>query len=220
MNELNIGLIAEGPTDIRFLESVIRRTYENVISEHNISIIITLYPLNRNNYKSIKFVDIVKESSKDGFDRFGVQILCVHTDADSKDASQAYKNKINPSIIAISKLGEEFCKNIVAVVPIQMSEAWMLADFELLKKEIGTTKSNEELKLKKKPEEYTDPKIIIEESIRISRADSPKRRRKDLKISDLYRPLGAKISLNKLERLESYIDFKRNVIESLKKLAL
>ena len=79
-----------------------------------------------------------------------------------------------------------------------MIESWMLADKELLKKEIGTVKTDFDLGISKRPEEYKNPKKIIEDAIRIAGLDITKRRRKDLLVRDLYSIIGQKISLNKL----------------------
>ena len=99
-----------------------------------------------------------------------------------------------------------------------MTEAWMLADKELLKSELGTLKNDEELGINKKPETFADPKKVIEESIQIVRQEVSKRRRYQLKIDDLYQPLGQKINLQKLDTLSSYSKFKEAVRETFRKL--
>ncbi|MBU4487396.1 MAG: DUF4276 family protein [Candidatus Delongbacteria bacterium] len=211
MIEINIGLIAEGPTDNRFLESVVKRTFDTISCECTGAMIVNLYVLKRKDYKTDKFVKLVNEASKDGFEKYGIKILCVHTDADFKDDSVAISKKIIPSIKSINKLGDEYCKNLVAIVPVQMTEAWMLADKDLLKREIGTEKPDSELKIQKTPEEYSDPKAVIESAIRIARAQLTQRKRKDLKINELYQPIGHKIPLEKLDALDSYQKFKNEI---------
>jgi len=93
----------------------------------------------------------------------------------------------------------------------------MLADIELIKEEIGTSKSNEILKITSKPEEISDPKFKIDEIVRISFEDLHKRRRR-IELNELYQPIGAKIDLNKLQQIPSYLKFKKGVEEAFKKL--
>ena len=113
---------------------------------------------------------------------------------------------------------EHLCKNLIAIVPVQMTESWMLSDKELLKSEIGTDKSDEELGIDKAPELYKDPKQVIMAAIVMARRNMPKRRRKDLKIRELYSPLGQKVVMKALEKLGSYQKFKQAIIEAFKKL--
>jgi hypothetical protein len=99
----------------------------------------------------------------------------------------------------------------VAIVPVQEIEAWLLADKELLKQEIGTQKNNSDLGISKLPESITKPKETIENAIRIARSDLTQKRRNHLTISDLYLPIGQSVDIQKLEMLPSFVDFKNNV---------
>jgi hypothetical protein len=104
---------------------------------------------------------------------------------------------------------EALCKNLVAIVPVQMTEAWMLADKNAFKEELGTPKNNQELGLMfplKQVEKIANPKLKIKEMIRIAFKDLPTRRRR-VQISSLYSPLGQKVSLDILEQLPSYLRF-------------
>ena len=94
----------------------------------------------------------------------------------------------------------------------------MLADKELLKKEIGTKKSDKELDIYKKPESYSDPKTIIENAIRIALQERTKRHRKELTIADLYLSMGQSIPIDKLKSIPSYIRFQDNVRNAFRKL--
>ena len=95
----------------------------------------------------------------------GMDILCVHTDADSKDTKRAYAEKINPAKEFLSDKKGEICKSLIPIVPVRMVEAWMLADKELLKEEMGTRMSDEELGINRMPELYLDPKATIIQAI-------------------------------------------------------
>lgn len=197
-----IGFTTEGKTDIRFFESVIQRTFEDVAFECTGQI--EVLPVQHIENLTGPFTEMVIQCARQA-EGVGVMVLCVHTDADAPNDKKAFSEKIHPAFLAVENLGEEpVCKNLVAIVPVQMTEAWMLSDKALLKKEIGTDKSVAELGIEKRPEAYTDPKQVIDDAIRIARLHLSKRRRHKLTIAELYLPMGQKVSLNKLERLGSY----------------
>ena len=143
-------------------------------------------------------------------------ILCVHTDADSPTDNCVMKNKIEPLLQKIQSC-DEACK-IVPVIPVQMSEAWMLADTILLKKELRTKISDDELGINKPPETIANPKQAIEEAIRITRKGISKRKRNQFGIGELYETIGAKISLDSLRQLSSFRKFEDNVRNAFREL--
>ena len=213
--QLIIGLHAEGVTDKRFLESVIKRTFEEVAFECTGDIEILDIQIIEVAKKS--FIEDACNAARDSYEKYGVMVLCIHTDTDKPSDKVAFQNRILPAFKAIQKLEEEACKNLVAVVPIQMIESWMLADKDLLKEELGTNKSDKQLGIEKKPESLTDPKKAISEAIKIAFEDKP-RRRKRPEIGEFYRPLGQKIKLEALEKIPSYCKFKKEVRQAFKTL--
>jgi len=207
--QIIIGLTTEGSTDVRFLESVIQRSFEYVAFECRGQI--EVLPVQYIEKETGEFVESAIKSARKA-DEQGIMVLCVHADADDRTDSNTFNFKINPTVTAIQNLLEEsVCKNLVAIVPVQMTEAWMMSDKELLKAEIGTDKSDIELGIDRLPEVYDDPKQAIETAIRIGRQNFPRRRRHKLTISELYAPIGQKIALNTLEDLPSYQKFKEAV---------
>lgn len=220
MQQLIIGVITEGTTDWRFLENIIRRTFYEISYEcKQIPDIYDIHFIESLEQKS--FVNKVLEASKKGHYEFGITILCVQADADKTTLKNTYQYKINPAKEALKQQNEiEYCKIMVAIVPIQETESWMLADTELLKRQIGTTKTDTELGIHRTTEQTAKPKEVIQEAIRIARKDIAKHRRNDLTISELYQSIGEAIDLEKLESFESYQDFKSNVREAYKELGL
>lgn len=219
-NYLLIGLYTEGDTDIRFLESVVRRTYEAVAFDGRGDIDIDVCCLNIDKQK-LGFVEQVKKALKEGTDTYGIRILCIHTDADSGTDDVVFRNKIEPTIAALDECRDQnVCKICSFAIPVQEMEAWMLADKSLLKKQIGTELSDAELGINRNPEEITHPKEVIEEAIRIARRELRPRLRGRLSISELYLPIGQGMSLEKLETIPSYLKFKNSVIDSLRVMGL
>lgn len=218
-NFILAGLYTEGNTDIRFLSSVVERTLFEA-AYYCTGDIETKLEIIEFSKIGLGFNEQVLQVSKRGFEKYGILLLFIHTDADDINDDLAFESKINPALeLLMSKSNDEFCKNLVAIVPIQMTESWMIADRELLKDEIGIYKSNEELGIHLNPELINDPKSLIESIIRLSKEDLTKRRRnKGLVISDLYQIIGQKIELSELEKIASYSKFKSSLIEKLKEL--
>jgi len=213
-----VGLFCEGPTDPRFLESVAKRTLNNVVFECDGDFEIELVPIEINK-TGLSFVEQVLSASQAGVSEHGIMILCVHTDADQDSNVRALTSKINPAQEALLTRCElEYCHVLTPIVPVQMVESWMLADKELLKREIGTNKGDNELGIQRNPEEMADPKAVIQGAIRIARMDFPKRRRRDLEINDIYLPIGQKLELERLRTLPSYVDFENAIRDSLRRL--
>ncbi len=214
-HQIIIAFATEGSTDKRFLESVIKRTFEDVAIDclQELEIFDPIH--------IEKVIGRIEEKALDyalqALDN-GASILCIHVDADDRTDEKAFNERIDPAFEKIRNTETELCKNLVAIVPVQMTEAWMLADKELLKRQLGTNKNDEELGINKNPEDFSDPKEIIESAIREAKNQRTKRQRCELTIGELYQPIGEKIQLNKLDILPSYQKFKEAVRNSFKKL--
>jgi hypothetical protein len=221
--QLFIGLTAEGDTDLRFLKGVVSRTFESIAFDSKQDIEIEVFELSQSESlpKRSGFVDCVLDASAKGFREFGMTVLCIHTDADSRDDEKAFADRIHPAIAELNRRSDDtFCKTAVPLVPVQMTEAWMLADTGLLKQEIGTTLSDVALSINRLPESIANPKKEIEKAIVTARKGMTKRRRHSLTIGELYQPMGQKISLTALETLPSFRKFKANVREAFVQLNL
>ncbi len=211
-----IGFTTEGTTDVRFLESIIQRSFEDVAFECEGQI--EVLPVQYIEKQSGDFLGAVKRYAQQAVER-GIMVLCIHRDADDTTDTNTFTHKINPAFaVAYNTEGNHLCKTLVAIVPVAMTEAWMLSDTQLLKSEIGTDKSDAELGIDRFPELYSNPKECIQNAIRIGRQELTKRRRRNLTISELYLPLGQQISLTKLNDLPSYRKFREAVRRAFKEL--
>lgn len=218
-NFILAGLFTEGNTDIRFLSSVVERTLQDVAFDctGNIETKLEIINIQKGN---LGFNDQVLEASRVGFDKFGIILLFVHTDSDNLNDELVFNSKIIPANeMLLIQDGNLYCKEMVAIVPVQMTESWMIADKQLLKNEIGVDKTDAELGIHLNPELINDPKSQIESIIRLSKEDQTKRKRsKGLNISELYQIIGQKIELNELQKVPSYLKFKNSLIHKLKEL--
>ena len=214
--QIIVGLITEGPTDTRFLESIVRRTFEDIAFECSQDIDIFVHTL-KTSKVGLSFVDYTKKASNEGVKSLGIMALAVHTDADRDTYNERINNKITPAQTALNEMNDDYCKLLTPVIPVKMIEAWMLADKELLKSEIGTSKSDNDLGINRDPETIADPKSVIEEAIRIATEHLPRRRQK-LSISELYAIIGDTVSITELAKLDSYRKFQdavRNTYRTL-----
>jgi hypothetical protein len=201
------------------LESVVKTTLENLAIECS-GYIETELEIIKIEKTGLSFKQQVLKAAEKAKNDFEILILFIHTDSDNRDDSIIFSTKIIPSKELIDEQEDEkVCKKIVAIVPIQMTESWMLADKELLKNEIGIEGSDLELGIHKNPEEIANPKAVIENIIRLSKEKQVKRKRnKGLTISDLYQIIGQKTDVSQLEKLPSYMKFKNSLIDKLKEL--
>lgn len=220
MRQVFIGIITEGTTDARFLEKIVERTFYNVALDcyNDVEPVIQTIKVDKSD---VIFSNYVVRASQQGVKDFGMMILCVHCDADARDMENVMNNKITPATGALNNENiTTTCQILVPVIPIQMIEAWMLADKQLLKEEIGTDLTDNELGINKYPELITDPKEVIKDAIRIARQTITKRRRHDLTISDLYAPIGQKVSIESLRTLSSFQHFQEGVRSAYRQLHL
>ena len=217
-NFILAGLFTEGTTDNRFLSSVVERTLEEVAYDctGDIETKVEIIAIKKT---GLNFNEQVLEASRYAFEKFGITLLFVHTDSDLPSDELIFQTKIIPAQKTLLEQDNNYCKNMIAIVPIQMSESWMIADKQLLKDEIGIEKTDAELGIHLNPESITNPKSLIENIIRLSKEDLSKRRRnKGLNISDLYQIIGQKIEISELDKLSSYMKFKTSLINKLREL--
>ena len=214
--QIIIGLFGEGRTDARLLESIIKRSFENISLECNKELEIS--NVCHIEVKKNNFVDDVLSAAREGVIQYGIMILCVHADADKPTDDWVMKTKIKPLLEKIQTCNDNACKLIVPVIPVRMSEAWMLADTILFKKELRTKINDDELGINKHPESIADPKRVIEDAIRVARKDVPKRKWNQFGIGELYESIGDNISLESLRQLTSFRKFEDHVRNAFKEL--
>ena len=217
MNTLVISLLPEGATDIRFLSNIIIRTAFDILIEKadgqvDVSDLIILNKSKKYG-RDYQILQAAKES-------YGYHILIVHSDADENSDKEAFENRIYPGFSLVEDEVGKICKNLVPIVPIRMTEAWMIADKNTLKEEIGTDKDELQLELNfpiKNVEAIAEPKEKIKKAIQLACLENPSRLAR-INIADLYLPLGQKVDLSILNHLGSYRKFKKYLTEALKKI--
>lgn len=208
--QLYIGFTVEGSTDTRFLTQVIQNVFEDIAFECRTDVVIE--DVRHVHVHKTEFTETMLNASKQAAE-CGITVLCIHADSDARDIENVMEFKFVPFVEALNPLSaDDYCKAIVPVIPIQMTEAWMMADKELLKTKIAAQgKRDTDLGLERAPEAYADPKQAIIDAIRVAQAGKTKRRRNELTINDLYDEMGQSIPLQRLRELSSFQHFEENV---------
>lgn len=219
MQQLFISLIAEGTTDIRFLKNVIFKSIQDLSWQCNNQI--EIFDITEITAEGDSFVDKMIAATKHAY-QSGTSILCIHADSDARTVNEVMQYKFEPFLSALEGLPNEgYCKFIIPTIPIQMIESWMLADKLLLKQLINAKHlSDAVLEIEKAPEDYSDPKSTIENAIRKSMENEPRKKRNQIHIADLYEIVGNKLTLEKLRTIPSFIKFEEYVISAFKEMGL
>jgi len=216
--QLYVGFTVEGTTDTRFLMQVIQNVFEETALDCRSDVVI----------EDVRLVDVTKTdfietmltASRQALKEYGMSVLCIHADSDARSIANVMEFKFTPFAEELNQLADnDYCKAIVPVIPIQMTEAWMMADKELLKTKIAAQGRRDiDLGLERSPEAYADPKQAIVDAIRIAQAEKTKRRRNELTINDLYDEMGQSIPLQRLRELPSFQHFEENVRNAFRSL--
>lgn len=221
MRVLVLGLLVEGSTDNDFLPPVIRRTTERILAQYNQS---GMYEA------SVIVVQLTTNQKKDradsilhaAYEAYGYHALIVHSDADDLKPDKAMFERIEPGFKLVRETTEKVCKELVAIIPVQAIEAWILADYESLLDEIGTDLNARELGIPesaKHVQKISKPKRRLEQAVLKAYA-SRTRRKREIDIRFLYQPIGEEINLNRLQQVPSYMKFVEDLTETLVNLNL
>ncbi|GAB4414435.1 MAG: hypothetical protein OHK0039_22270 [Bacteroidia bacterium] len=129
--QLLIGLTTEGPTDARFLTEIIEKTFTAAAFACRTDVVIEgVFPLHP---AKAPFTEMMTAAAHRAH-MLGINVLCIHADADSATADHVLQHKFAPLLAHMASLPEDsYCKHLVPLIPVQMSEAWMLADTALLR---------------------------------------------------------------------------------------
>lgn len=192
---ITIAYFVEGSTDERFLSPIIQRTFYHLVAEaaFDIDVATPIY-LDKSTEECVKeYVEEVK----------GYSAVCIHVDGDKDSYEKAYDYKYEKlaHILTSNK------SNVVPLIPIRETEAWMLADKELLFRQLQVEAKKVDFNLTNDPEKVADPKKHLKELIRAVQQTMPKKVRKVVGIEKLYTPLGNQLPIEKLQQLPSYQAF-------------
>lgn len=221
MKNLTLALYSEGVTDQHFLPDVIRRTSRQILDQYG-QISLNVQPIDVIAFSKVglKQDECILQAARGAID---YHILIVHADADYRTDEKALRERFKPGYELVQNQ-ENVCKHLVPIIPIQMTEAWMLVDHMALQATIGTTMTAQELGVPAKAklvEADSNPKQTLHLILQKAYAHRPKRQRHNqASVSTLYSLLGRQISLERLQHVPSYRKFENDLTTTLKKLTL
>lgn len=206
MNTLVSALYAEGRSDERFLPPLLQRTLAALLNQHAERAVDVLDPLIVRPVKQPTHEECILAAAQQAA---GCHLLFVHADADERTSDRAYVERIEPGLSMVQSAGADgiaVCRHIVPVVPVQMVEAWLLADAEALYDVVGVadiTVSHLIPAAAHEIEGLSNPKARLLEIVRQAQAQRPRRRR-SVALGEYYEPLANRIELHALRRLSAY----------------
>lgn len=211
--KIYLAFSGEGSTDRQFFPMITERLIEEYYLGKGISVELSwsFYKKVGSSFDSI--IDVC-EKTKDQ------NLVIIHRDSDNATWNVAYANHFEEAKQHMMNINnDQFNENLLPLIPVTETEAWLLVDKRLLKSSIGTDLSDQDLGLTYKQsriESIADPKRTIENAIKTYHYSLSKKQRKyAVQIYDLYDILASDMNLSQLEALDSYQRFKSSLIDIL-----
>jgi len=175
---LGLALYAEGETDHRFLDVLIRRSVEELLSRRGLSV--TIGEMQRLTVPR----GVSRRDERIVGGARGIQgafhLLFIHADGGG-DREGAIADRVEPGRQAVEDELGTSSRRALGVVPVRETEAWALADGEAIRAVLSTSKSDAELGLparRAEVETLDDPKATLEHAVRLARGGRSRRRRR------------------------------------------
>ena len=206
MRQLALALYAEGRTDERFLPVIIQRTADRILRQYAIAPVDVLEPLSLKaepelDNRAERILAVARQA-------YGYHALIIHADADAPTEVDALQYRYEPGRQLVETSEDDVCDDLLPIIPIRMTEAWMIADFEAFQDVVGTVLSADDLGFPNSPhqvEAIQDPKH--EMSIAIDQIFSGRRRRRRVRLGQYYEPLARHVRLDELEKVPAFQQF-------------
>ena len=210
MIDIVSALYPEGPNDENFFGALLLRIIDREANRmDDLPLITAVQPeIVRVEDKSDRPNAILTAAKKTK----GRHLLFVHSDADNETDKRAREERIKPGLALIAQYREKARDGTdlpipVPLIPIQATEAWVLADAEMLANELEIDVQDVNDVIEGKPERIARPKNPLNE-IRDKAEDK-------IGDQDFFQILGQSVRLEKLEVLASYRQFKKDLRSAL-----
>jgi len=207
-SSLVFGLYCEGASDYRFLAPILNRTLQQLIPQVELYLVL----LDTINHSGQSQDENIKRAAHDGH---GFHLVVIHLDADAPDEKGALNNRFEPGRLVAQATPRFYNANLVPIIPVRNTNAWMLVDFAAFRDVVGTDKDADVLGFPKRAvevEKIFDPKHVFSEALKNAR---PPRRRHQLKPVDVFTLLAQKIDMRRLTEVPSYLIFHKRLTDLL-----
>ena len=214
MKQLSLALYLEGPTDERFLPVIIQRAANRVLSQRALAVVeviepLVLRPSSKVQGNAERIFSVARQAR-------GYDILIVHRDADARTPDRALERYFKPGLKLVQTSKEDVCRELIPIIPIRMTEAWMMADVEAFRDVAGTDLSAEQLGFPLRPrqvESIRDPKHEL--NMALDQIFARRRRRKRVRLGQYYGPLARRIRLDELDNVPAFRQFTKDLVNLL-----
>lgn len=210
MTTLVSALYTEGPTDEKFLPIIIQRTIQQILIKRGRMTVDILEPILLRRLVDHKSYGTQAERIlRAARLAAGYHTLIIHADADHASSQKALTERIQPGLELVQQSQDRVCGQVLPLIPIRMTEAWMLADPATLQDVIGTNVLPQTLGLPERAEQVQsipNPKQTLNQAIQNALAHQSRRRRR-LQPGALYEPLARQLSLERLNQVPAYQQF-------------
>lgn len=204
MRQIILGIFAEEPIDYRFFSILLERylTHFCHINEIEADILPAILVQNDDSLPS-RFIVKMKHIEQVNVGAKGLPYIFVHNDADARTLDQVLNHKWRPWL--------DECKDEsiwLAVIPIKLTEAWMMVDIEALRSTfIIDEKDVQQVIGTGSAESIDEPKAKLKELVR---------RGKQKRIANFEENLAKRIRIELLEQLLSFRFLKNQIQEWVK----
>lgn len=206
MSVLIFGFYGEGGADYAFIRRIVERTIIGMIPHVDV-FSMAIEGVNAGTQPE-RILEIGERAS-------GYNFVVFHLDADAPTTQLAYEQRFMPGYEQLQHVQEDTVnRHVVPVIPVRMSEAWMLVDFEAFQHVVGTKKSGSDLGFPPRShqvEAIGNPKGVFEEALRNARPG----RRRTIAPDEIYTPLADQLRLERLRSVPAYQEFQSNLEEIL-----
>jgi hypothetical protein len=219
MRQLVLALYAEGRTDERFLPVIIQRVASRILNQRALTLVEVIEPnvLKPDPEVSGNAERVLSVAQKAA----GYDALIIHRDADARTADNARVIYFEPGLQMVQNSQENACRELLPIIPIRMTEAWMMADVEAFLAVVGTSLNAAELGFPSQPrqvETILDPKHEL--NLILGQVFTRRRRRKRANLGQYYEPLARYIELEKLDGVPAFHQFTGDLTNLLHSLRL
>ena len=218
MRHLSAALYCEGTTDAQFLRPLLLRLCEEkaALARETVEVADVMVLADQHEDRHLPRSERIERAANaaDG----AWLVLFIHADADGRDGRAAKVERVQPAVERLQgRLGPT--RQAVAVVPIRMTEAWVLADLDAFRSSIGTTRDARALGLvdvlAHGPDHVPDPKALLRAAITATRPRS-----RGVHLGAYLGLIAEATSLDQLRRLEAFRQLEADLEAALRNLGI
>jgi hypothetical protein len=218
MRLLSSALYCEGSTDAQFLRPVLQRLCERTAARARepVDVPEVLILEDEPRHRDLVRAERIELSAKasDG----AWVVLFIHADADSRDARTARSDRVAPAIERlVGFLGQ--MRQAVPVVPVRMTDAWVLADVDAFRSGVGTTLDDRALGLAdvaaRGADQVNDPKALL-----LAAFDAARPRIRPAQRAAFVGRIGAMSSFECLQRFQAFRQLESDLDAALRTLGI